>query len=54
MADPENISKEAVRRLIARHASPDHVPDTFHIITDTSDFFQVGYNHVLVLDENFY
>jgi hypothetical protein len=54
MVDTENISKDALRHLIAEHTGSGHVPDTLNIITDTSDFFRVGYNDVLVLAENFY
>ena len=38
-----------VRELIARHAGPDRVPPRFKIITDTSDFFRVDYNDVVLL-----
>ncbi|MFA6283487.1 MAG: hypothetical protein WCT30_08785 [Desulfurivibrionaceae bacterium] len=43
------LQESAIRELIARHAGPQRVPPRFKIITDTSDFFRVEYNDVVVL-----
>lgn len=40
--------------LIAAHAGPDAVPPRFKIITDTSDFFTVEYNDVVLLNNEAY
>lgn len=53
MSDPI-ISKEEVKALIAGRYGIDSVPEKFKLITDTSDFFQVEYDDVLVLAENLY
>lgn len=50
MAQPVEILHEAeARKLIAGLAGPNRVPAHFKIITDTSDFFKVEYNDVVVL-----
>jgi len=50
MVQPAKTLQEAtIRELIAGHAGPDRVPKRFKIITDTSDFFKVEYNDVVVL-----
>ena len=43
------LQDSEIRELIARHAGPQRVPPRFKIITDTSDFFRVEYNDVVVL-----
>ena len=48
------ISREEVKALLARRFGIDGVPDKFKVITDTSDFFQVEYDDVLVLDSKLY
>ena len=45
----ETLSDAEARQFIARYAGPDRVPLHFKIITDTSDFFRVEYNDVVVL-----
>lgn len=45
----KTLQEAAVRELIAGHAGPARVPKRFKIITDTSDFFRVEYNDVVVL-----
>ena len=40
-----------LKELIAEKLGPGFVPPRFKIITDTSDFFQVDYNDVCLLDE---
>ena len=39
-----------LQELIAAYLGPDNVPRRFKVITDTSDFFRVDYNDVVVLD----
>ncbi len=52
MAQPDEILHEAtIRKFIANYAGPDRVPVRFKIITDTSDFFRVEYNDVVVLGD---
>ncbi len=52
MAQPGQILDEAtIRKCIANYAGPDRVPVRFNIITDTSDFFRVEYNDVVVLGD---
>lgn len=46
-----NLSKDAVIALIAERAGRDRVPRDLNIITDTSDFFRVGYNDVVILGD---
>ncbi|MFA7384035.1 MAG: hypothetical protein WC001_11350 [Desulfurivibrionaceae bacterium] len=50
MAQPvETLEESEVRDLIAGHAGAERVPPRFKIITDTSDFFRVEYNDVVIL-----
>jgi hypothetical protein len=54
-AEPEtrpdiNILKD----MIARWAGPEKTPKSINIITDTSDFFRVDYDDVIVLDKHPY
>ena len=43
------FSKDDVRDLIAARAGADKVPKKFKVITDTSDFFRIEYNDVVLL-----
>lgn len=45
---------EGVRKLLAERVGSNRVPKKFKIVTDTSDFFRLDYNDVLVLDEKLY
>ena len=45
----ETLQEAALRELIGAYAGPDRVPARFKIITDTSDFFRLEYNDVVVL-----
>jgi len=45
------LTIDAARQLIAKLAGPERVPKKFKVITDTSDFFRVGYNDVVVLGD---
>jgi hypothetical protein len=40
--------------MIARHVEPGRIPRKLKIITDTSDFYRVEYDDVLILDERPY
>ena len=52
MTQPGEILHETtIREFIANYAGPDRVPVRFKIITDTSDFFRVEYNDVVVLGD---
>ncbi len=48
------LSIEAARTLIAELMGPDRVPEKMKVITDTSDFFRIEYNDVVVLGETPY
>ncbi len=41
---------ESIRELVVRHLGSHRAPPDFLVITDTSDFFQVGYNDVVLLE----
>ncbi|MDP1603369.1 MAG: hypothetical protein Q8M03_08905, partial [Legionella sp.] len=43
------FSKTAIRDLFAQRAAGARMPDDFEIITDTTNFFQVRNNDVVVL-----
>lgn len=47
----QSLEKTAVRELIAAYAGPERVPKRFKVITDTSDFFRVEYNDVVILGD---
>ena len=47
----DTLSEATIRERIARHAGADKVPARFKILADTSDFFRMGYNDVVVLGE---
>ena len=47
----KTISKEDAKALIARRKGRDGVPKKFNVITDTSDFFRVEYDDVLLLED---
>lgn len=54
MLDMQNLTKDDLRRLIAERTGSKHVPDKFNIVADTSDFFRVEYNDVMVLADHLY
>ena len=54
VSEAAEISIEDIKALIARRMGPDRVPNRFNIISDTSDFFRVEYDDVVVLDNNLY
>lgn len=45
---------ESLRELISRRAGPERVPKKLRIIDDTSDFFRVDYDDVVILGERPY
>jgi hypothetical protein len=45
----DTLQESDIRELIAGYSGPDRIPKRFKIITDTSDFFKVEYNDVVVL-----
>lgn len=54
MIHTDTISREEIRHLISEKTGSENIPDKFNIITDTSDFFRVEYNDVLILEDNMY
>jgi serine/threonine protein kinase len=44
-----SYSFSQLQELIAAYLGPDNVPKRFKVITDTSDFFRVDYNDVVIL-----
>jgi len=50
----DTLSEATIRERIARHAGADKVPAHFKIIADTSDFFRVDHNDVVVLGAGAY
>ncbi len=54
MMKAENIYLEEMRALIAQQTGSQNIPDKFSIITDTSDFFRVEYNDVLLLENSMF
>ena len=51
MQIPVSLSRDAICSLIADRVGPDKVPEKFKVITDTSDFFRVEYNDVVILGD---
>lgn len=54
MQNATNITMESVREILTTRAGVDRVPKKFKIVTDTSDFFRLEYNDVLVLEDKLY
>jgi hypothetical protein len=54
VSNPLTLSKEEAKALIARHVGIDRVPNKFSIITDTTDFFKVEYDDVMILGDETY
>lgn len=50
----QTLSKATIRELIANHAGPEKVPARFKIITDTTDFFRIDYDDVVLLGNHAY
>lgn len=49
MQPSKTFSKNTLNDLIAKRVGPEKVPKKFKVITDTSDFFRVEYNDVVIL-----
>ncbi|MDW7771835.1 MAG: serine/threonine-protein kinase [Desulfobulbaceae bacterium] len=50
----KDITKEEIRQIIADKTGSLNIPRNFGIITDTSDFFKVEYNDVLILGDKMF
>jgi hypothetical protein len=48
------FSDSELKDMIARHVGPDRVPRIIRLISDTSDFFRVEYDDVVILGEKPY
>lgn len=48
-ANQPSYSRGDIEEILAARLGPDRVPRRFRIITDTSDFFRVDYNDVVIL-----
>jgi hypothetical protein len=48
--DKQKYSREDLKQLIEKWLGSDRVPKNFKIVSDTSDFYRVDYNDVVVLD----
>lgn len=53
-SQPETCTPERLRERIAEHVGTDRVPRTINIITDTSDFYRIDYDDVVVLNQRPY
>jgi hypothetical protein len=49
--DQKQFSREELRERIAHWMGPERVPKQFSIITDTTDFYRVDYDDVVILGE---
>ena len=49
-----DFTREQIRVLITRCLDPERVPKQFKIITDTTDYFNVDYDDVVILGERPY
>jgi serine/threonine protein kinase len=49
-----DFSQQVLRNLASRWLDPADLPKNFRICTDTTDFFRVDYNDVLILDDHPY
>lgn len=56
MLETDYIRKEEVRQIIADKTGSKNIPDRdgFNIVTDTSDFFKVDYNDVVLLGDSMF
>ena len=50
VVDTEAFTQEKLRELIAHYIEPGRIPKMIKVITDTSDFFRVEYDNVLLLE----
>lgn len=51
MPNQQAFSKDDIRDLIAARDGADRVPKKFKVISDTSDFFRIDYNDVVLLGD---
>nr|MBF0221332.1 hypothetical protein [Desulfobulbaceae bacterium] len=54
MQTSRSFSRDEICRLIADHGGEERIPPKFNIIIDTSDFFKVEYNDVVLLGDSPY
>ena len=54
MPETRTISKKDIEALIAKRKGWDRIPKKLNVITDTSDFFRVEYDDVLILENRPY
>lgn len=54
MLDAKNLSYDDVRSIIAKRKGWDRVPKKFKVLDDTSDFFRVEYDDVLILADRLF
>ena len=47
---PQMFSDDDMNDMIARKVSLDRVPRSIRLITDTTDFFRVDYDDIVMLD----
>ncbi len=52
--EPVQFSRDALKEKIAHWLGPDRVPKQLNIITDTSDFYRVGYDDIVILGDKPY
>jgi len=52
--EKRTYSQSELRDMISRHVDPGRVPKKLKIVTDTSDFFRVDYDDVLILEDRPY
>lgn len=48
-ATKTGFSRDALREMMARWLEPQRIPQRFNVVTDTTDFFRVDYDDVVVL-----
>lgn len=54
MAITETREQDEIRTRIAGIMGAERVPERFRVIHDTSDFFRVEYDDVIVLDHRYF
>jgi len=51
---PKQFSRDELKNRIAHWVGPNHVPKQLNVITDTTDFFRVDYDDVVILGDRPY
>lgn len=52
--EPGKLSNAELREMIAQYVAPERIPGRLRVISDTSDFFRVDYDDILILDSRPY